>query len=487
MNRWLLYLFCGVLAAAPSVFGGADHSGVTPPKTAEKHLADDGHDHGAGHTADDGHNHAKAEKHTADDGHRHAPGESCSSGKAVAVPAKTDAHDHAKEEKHTADDGHDHSGEATHRKDDGHDHGAGEEEAPLVTLTPAQRKNVELAIGKAAPGTLSREIRLYGEVVADPARVAKLMPRLPGFVTAVSAQEGDVVKAGQVLAVLHSLKLGEMFAEYHSAEEAEELAKSEFDRNAKLFSSKSVAERDYLKAKREYADARILRHRLAAQFRALGIKPDEIQRLAHSDDESGCTDYQIKAPFDGVVLSRNISQGENFPEDNSQVLFTVGNFDKVFLDLNARPDDLPFLQLGKTLEVEAGEKMPMLSGRIIYIAPVADAATRMVKIRLELNNSGGVLRPGLFASGRFEAPLEGAPTLLVERDAVVLLKGESVVFVPDREGFGTQVVKTGRSSRTQLEILSGLKPGDEYVRKGAFDLKAVVLTSGSDPHAGHGH
>ena len=77
--------------------------------------------------------------------------------------------------------------------------------------------------------------------------------------------------------------------------------------------------------------------------------------------------------------------------------------------------------------------------------------------------------------------------MLVPAGAVQNIDGETVVFVKESGGFAAERVKTGESDGAMVEVLAGLKPGDEYVTRGAFELKAKIVTSGMDPHAGHGH
>jgi cobalt-zinc-cadmium efflux system membrane fusion protein len=115
-----------------------------------------------------------------------------------------------------------------------------------------------------------------------------------------------------------------------------------------------------------------------------------------------------------------------------------------------------------------------------------DEETRTVLARVELPNESGLWRPGLFVTASVAGDVRDVP-VIVPRDAVQLLDGESVVFVPDGDAFRPATVVTGEGSSTHLEIVRGLEPGDSYVAAGAFALKAEMLTSGMDPHAGHGH
>lgn len=426
---------------------------------------------------------------------------------AAETCSENDGHNHGAEIKKptpststcSADDGHNHGDEikkptqptSTCSADDGHDHGAektastkcsGDDE-PQIVVTSAQRAAFILEEATAQRGQIASVLRLYGELTPIPERVAKVMPKLPGFVAVIKKKEGDLVKKNEVLAEMQSVKLGEMYSDYHSAKELEELNKSEYERNQKLFANKSIAERELLRSKRDAAEARIHRERAAELLLALGFNPEE-KSHAHADDSLTCTHYFLRAPFDGVIIAQDVAVGENFAEDNTRTLFTVADFSQLYLRLNAKQNDLAKITIGQNVEIEIDGKT--LNGKVDYLAPFADAVTRMVTVRVAIENSQGLLRPGLFATGIIKTDNATAP-IIVERDAVVLLNGENVVFVPEKNGYASRVVMLGDKNKNFAEVLHNLKIGDKYVKKGAFELKAILVNSGVDPHAGHGH
>jgi cobalt-zinc-cadmium efflux system membrane fusion protein len=94
--------------------------------------------------------------------------------------------------------------------------------------------------------------------------------------------------------------------------------------------------------------------------------------------------------------------------------------------------------------------------------------------------------PGTFVTGYIRVSDEDLP-IVVPMRAVQAIEGRAVVFVEHEGAFEMTTVTTGRSDRESIEILSGLKPGTSYVTDGAFELKATVITSNLDSHAGHGH
>ena len=422
------------------------HSGETPGKHEETdHGHEDKDGHGRGKESEDGHDHEKK-------------GRSHEGGKAVA--GKEHSHEGEKEKK---------------------------ESSSKVVLTAKQRELVRIETAKAETGRLEDRLELHGEIRLNMDRTANLMPRMPGFVTAVEVSEGSKVKKGQVLVKMTSHKLGEYNSGYHSALELEKVSKSELEMAEALVKQNSMSKKDYLRYKRDYADAVIAREKAETLLNSLSLSP---HHEWHSNDSSekgvACTEYEIVSPFDGVVLKKDITVGENFAEDNTKVVLVVSDLRNVWLDLRASHQELRKLRPGMDAKIIPADSDVHFSGKIIYVAPVVDETTRTGLVRVLLPNDPGWLRPGEFASGIILAESKG-DRVLVQSDAVQILGGESVVFVPEGKDFSPREIRTGKTVGGVTEILSGLAPGENYVTQGAFELKSMVLTQGIGAHAGHGH
>ncbi len=401
---------------------------------------------------------------------------------------KNEAHkDEADEHK-----GHDHEAEKADEHK-GHDHEAEKEKADedkgcddeaAVTLTSFQKDAVKLKTSEAETGSLNGKLTLPGEIKYESHRIAHVMPRIPGFITAVYKNVGDKVKKGEVMALLQSHKLGELFIDYYSAKEKEILSKDEYERTKKLTEKKAVSMREYIKARQEYAAAKIATHFAKDKIKALGLDPDIETHEGHNNKEL-CTSFPMKALISGEVIDKDITLGQNYPEDNSQISFIIADLSEVWLDMKAHQKDLPKLKKGMNVKVVIGG-CPEYKGTISYIAPELNPETRTTLVRVNLKNPSGELKPGMFAIGIISNDLN-VGNVVVKKAAVQMMAGEKVVFVPKGKGFSPSRVVTGRSSRDSIEIVSGLKPGEKYVSNGAFDLKSIMITSGLDPHAGHGH
>ena len=373
-------------------------------------------------------------------------------------------------------DGHDHSG---------HDHGGSGEG---IKLDQEQRKHVRITVSKAGLSDFRRSITLHGEVKLNADRTARIMQRVPGFVTDVFAKQGDAVKKGTILARLTSEKLGGHYSDYYSCKALEEVAESEFRMAQKLYSNKAMAEKEFLRYKRDYIDAGIARRKAETILRSLELDPDHSShKHAGTGKDIICTEYDVVSPISGTVIEKDISQGEKYADDNTQVLFTVSDLKRLWVELRADFYELQSVKNGMTVEITPlSRKDKKFIGKVIFVSSVVDGASRKGFIRAELGASADMLRSGEFALGRITIDSTDK-CIVVPRDSVQLVSGEKVVFVPSGDSFITKVVKTGRAEGNKIEIVSGLSAGDSYVSEGAFDLKAVLLTAGMDPHAGHGH
>jgi membrane fusion protein, heavy metal efflux system len=194
--------------------------------------------------------------------------------------------------------------------------------------------------------------------------------------------------------------------------------------------------------------------------------------------------YPLRAPFDGTVIDKHITLGEKRADDT--LAFTVADLSTVWLDFDVYQKDLSAVRKGQRVLVTGAPGNLPEEGTIAYVAPLVEEQTRTVLARVVLPNPDGLWRPGLFVEARISEGGRNA-AVTVPKTAVQRVAGEPVVFVETDGGYESVPVAIGHSDKTHIEVRSGLRPGQRYVARGAFELKAKVVTSGLDPHAGHGH
>ncbi|MCP3904336.1 MAG: efflux RND transporter periplasmic adaptor subunit [Planctomycetes bacterium] len=194
--------------------------------------------------------------------------------------------------------------------------------------------------------------------------------------------------------------------------------------------------------------------------------------------------YALRAPISGYVTTKHMTLGEKVNADAS--VMAVVDTSSVWVRFSVYQKDLHSIRTGQAVRVDPGLNLPEVRGTIQYVSPVIDPQTRTAQARLALPNPEGVLRPGLYVQVHVDVGSTESP-VVIAKDAVQILDERNVVFVREGEDFVAVPVELGRSDHATVVVLSGLEAGERYVRRGAFELKAKIVTSGLGSHAGHGH
>jgi len=190
--------------------------------------------------------------------------------------------------------------------------------------------------------------------------------------------------------------------------------------------------------------------------------------------------YEVKSLIGGTVIEKHITLGE-FVSDE-QDIYVVADLSTVWANVTVYARDLERIRSGQSATIDASGISETAEGTIDYVGPVVGEATRTSIARIVLPNPRRVWRPGLFVTAHVRTDLVSAPVVIADR-AIQSVRGESVVFVEEGEGFRTQAVEIGRTDGEWTEIRSGLRPGDRVVVENSFVLKSELLKS----EAGHGH
>ncbi len=389
--------------------------------------------------------------------------------------------------------GHDHGdddhGDHEAEEVDGHegdDHGDDDhaDEAGL-TLSERDRSDAGIGLATAGPGRLELHTRLLGEVRVNEEQLAHVVPPVPGVVREVSVRIGDDVRAGQLLAVLASRELAEARAQYLGARGRRELAVIAHDREKELWEREILAEQSYLDARQVLSEADIEFQTAEQTLHALGVSDDELDTLTASHEAGALTRHELRAPIAGTVIELHLVLGETVGEDSD--VLVIADLSTVWIDLDVPQIDLGSIREGQRMTISAsGIDIPDATAVVDFVSPVIDEETRTALARAEIPNTNGQWRPGLFVTAYAASDQLDVP-VMIPKDAVQSLEGETVVFIPEGDAFESVPVVLGRTNGTHVEIEMGLEQGEQYVTEGAFALKAEVVTSGLDSHAGHGH
>ncbi len=373
-----------------------------------------------------------------------------------------------------------------HSEETGHGEEGGEHEAhdedQIIRLDATALERLGLVIAEAGPGQLEVTTELPGEVRVNGDKMAHVGPRVSGVAREVLVSLGDRVRSGQVLAVLESRGLADAKASFLAAAERKKLAQATFAREERLRLKMVSSEQDFLDASNGLAEANIEMRSSQQKLLALGFSDSDVRGIADAPDDN-YTKYRIRAPFDGQIIDRHITVGETISAETPA--FTVADLSDVWIDLRVYQKDIGAIQTGQMARVTTnhGDEAELA---INFVQPLVGEATRTALARIIAPNTDGTWHPGCFVTARVAVEKTDSTGIVVPASALIRMEdGDDVIFVETSEGLEPRVISSGRRSREQVEILSGLNTGDRYVAKGGFSLKAE-LGKGSFGD-GHGH
>jgi cobalt-zinc-cadmium efflux system membrane fusion protein len=336
------------------------------------------------------------------------------------------------------------------------------EEDPL-TLDAAAIKEAGIVVDKLALRTLVDELKVPGEVRADAYSTVLVSPRVASQVLARKVRLGDVVKAGQPLVVLSSVEVAE-------TQGALIVAEQDWKRIAALGPQAVSA--------RRYNEAKVQRDQARAKLRAYGLSDGQIGALLRQGSAAADGSFELLAPTAGRITTDEFLLGERV--EPGRALFTLVEEDTVWVVAQMAPAD------AERIEPEGRARIlahgTAIAGMVIGRSHQTDERTRTVPVRIEVDNRKDLLHPGELVEVRV-AVVGSAQQPVVPDEAVVLLQNQPTVFVAKGGGrFEPVSVMAGDTRDGWTVIRQGLAPGDRYVRKGAFALKARLLRSQLGEH-----
>lgn len=358
------------------------------------------------------------------------------------------------------------------KKEAGH---AGEhenEEPGVVTLSPEKQKSSGIEVKQVAIEDTAVPFSATAVIEMNMDRSAKISPRVTGKAVRIIASQGDRVKAGQALAYLDSVELDQTWADYLKAQGKVELAKKNFQREETLFEKKISPEKDVLKAKQELGEAEVDLNLAKERFRLMGVNVSQFESTKGNGNHPL---IPVTSPVGGVVIEKAVTQGEMV--NSEKALFTVADLSTLWVVIDVYEKDISRLRVGTGVKVSV-TTFPdkVFRGKVSYISDVVDEKTRTEKARLTIDNSNGLLKPGMFATALTETASEGTERIIAVPAEAVLIDGTNrYVFVqiePDK--FKRKEVSVGRTLGRKMEITGGIKEGDSIVVKGAFILKSEM-------------
>ncbi len=309
-----------------------------------------------------------------------------------------------------------------------------------IAIDPATIQMMNIQTTEIARGPLRRTIRTVGTIEYNETALTDITIKFKGWIEKLNADAtGQLVHRGEPLFEIYSPELYGAEAEYLA------VAGTNNDSSASGL-------REAAKRKLKFYDV------TDAQIAALEAAGEASKTLP------------ILAPADGFVITKNIVQGQMV--DAGTKLFQVADLGVVWVFAQVYEQDLPYIKPGQEAVVRLSSLADReFRGRVTYVYPDVDVKTRTARMRLEFENPGYFLKPGMFVSVQIISELE--PSVLLVPDSAVLRSGEkNTVFVALPGGkFDPRVVVLGpEGEHNTYEVISGLQEGERVVTSGQFML-----------------
>jgi cobalt-zinc-cadmium efflux system membrane fusion protein len=305
-------------------------------------------------------------------------------------------------------------------------------------------------------------INAVARVVYDAARVALVNARAAGVVREVRVDVGARVHKGQALAVIESADVGADRSSLQVARARLQVAESTAARERELVHKGISAQKDLQRAEQEREAAAA---DVAAAESALGVVGSGPGIAGH---------YTLTAPLAGIVVQRNIAVGQTLSLE--PMLFQIVDPTAMWAEIDVNERDLAVVAVGQQVELTV-DALPArrFIGTIAYIAPIIDVRTRTAQARVAIQNVDGALRAQMFGNARIAVGGDHA-SVMVPREAVQRAKAVHLVFVKIAPAqYEARRVTLGLEDGDNVEIVKGIKAGDDVVTVGSFLLKTETL------------
>jgi Cu(I)/Ag(I) efflux system membrane fusion protein len=315
--------------------------------------------------------------------------------------------------------------------------------AGFVRVSPKKQQIIGIRVVPVEKAASNYSVRLLGRVAPDATRLYVINASYELWVRKVSTlSSGDFVKRGEFLMAFYNTN-------FLSAAGAYMYALSTLDKYKASQSSEQMATFNYQV------------RQAVESLQNLGVSDIQIREMEKTRKMSDFVD--VRSPTNGIILNRNVSLGQWAGAGTE--LYRIADLSRVWILVDTYENEARYFKPGQNVSVSYQGKV--FSTKVSKALPLFDAATRTLKVRLEAENPGYVLRPDMFVDVEQSVAMPAGITVPV--DAIIDSGLKKTVFVDRGNGyFEARKVETGRYLDDRVEILKGLQPGERIVVSGNF-------------------
>ncbi|RZK43648.1 MAG: efflux RND transporter periplasmic adaptor subunit [Hymenobacter sp.] len=312
----------------------------------------------------------------------------------------------------------------------------------------------ELAFDTVRFEPVRSEQSFSGQVTTNGDKTTKVFPLVGGIVEQLNVELGDHVTKGQVLAVVRSGEIADVQNQNSTAGTDVNIARKNLSVAEDQFKAGLAAERDVVLAREELLKAQSNLGKTNKQLGIYGVSKDGR--------------YTIKAPLSGFITDKNVTQGLQYTNANTDAdgFFTIADLDQVWVLANVFEADIANVKLGYAADITTlSYPDKHFRGVVDKVFNVLDPDSKALKVRIRLPNPGYLLKPEMYAQVRI-LNTEKQKELSVPATAVVFDKDQNFVLVyKNQKEVDTRPVKVTKTVGDISYVTGNLKPGEAIISK----------------------
>jgi len=359
--------------------------------------------------------------------------------------------------------------------------GTGESESKMTSYTSSEKKSdtaqtfqisqdqmAHIQVVAVQKQNLPRTLRLTGSVAYNAFQTSPVFSPIGGPVHEILVTPGQIVRHGQPLLLVTSPDYSAARSAYIKARDAYELSDKLYNRAKDLFAHGAIAEADLQQAESAHTQAHADLESSADALRALGLRDPEA--VAKNPVQS-TAEIPVIAPVGGEIVERLVGPGQLLQAGATQC-FTISDTSTVWVLVNVYQSDLGFVHLGQDAEISTDSYPETFHGKISYIAPALDAATRTLQARIVTQNPAKKLKKDMYVAATVRAA--ALQNVLTVPDDAILRDSENEPFVyvaTAATEFARRQVTLGESGHGRVQIKTGLKEGERIAGNGSLFLQ----------------
>ena len=302
------------------------------------------------------------------------------------------------------------------------------------------------------------EITAVGVVSFDEDNVVRVFPIVSGSVGKVNISLGDYVKQGELLATIISTDISTYQRNHNIAKADYEIAEANLVRATELYKSGMLSAKEFAEAQKDFSNALSEYNEKKQILELYGGSSEQLDAL-----------FRVVAPRSGYIVERNINEGTQIRTDNSTNMFTISDLQTVWVWANVHESDMAQVSEGDLVSVKTiAYPDKTFTGTIKKISTMLDPASRVIRVRTELPNENGSLKPEMFATVVISSKTQ-EKVLAVPLKAMVLENNNFFVMKETTTNTYEKVlVTTGKKFGDFAEITMGLQVGDRIIVEGSL-------------------